>query len=213
MSDEPSQKPAKSGPTFAEQIGAKANRKLRARHGAHGVWFGLGMMGLIGWSVAIPTLLGAALGHWLDTRHAGRHRGRWRSWWRGWSSAASMRGTGSRRKTKRWPRATMSEALVLTGMAGVGLGAIFFGGLWWTVRKGVSANQPALWFFASWLLADGDCPLRVLRRRRGSCESAARLSRRIRPFTTGCDVADATIGRYPTPIGAGGWPCTLARIR
>jgi ATP synthase protein I len=31
------------------------------------------MMGLVGWSVAIPTLLGAALGHWLDTRHAGRH--------------------------------------------------------------------------------------------------------------------------------------------
>ena len=73
MSDEPSQKPAKSGPTFAEQIGAKANRKLRARRGAHGVWFGLGMMGLIGWSVAIPTLLGAALGHWLETRHPGRH--------------------------------------------------------------------------------------------------------------------------------------------
>ena len=49
----------------------------------------------------------------------------------------------------------MSEALALTGMAGVGLGAIFFGGLWWTVRKGVSANQPALWFFASWLLRTG----------------------------------------------------------
>ena len=73
MSDEPSQRPAKSGPTFAEQIGANAARKLRARRGSHGVWFGLGMMGLVGWSVAIPTLLGAALGHWLDTRHAGRH--------------------------------------------------------------------------------------------------------------------------------------------
>jgi predicted F0F1-ATPase subunit len=38
-----------------------------------GVWFGLGMMGLIGWSVAIPTLLGAALGIWLDSRHPGSH--------------------------------------------------------------------------------------------------------------------------------------------
>ena len=46
----------------------------------------------------------------------------------------------------------MTEALALTGMGGLGLGGIFFGGLWWTVRKGVSANQPALWFFASWLL-------------------------------------------------------------
>lgn len=38
-----------------------------------GVWFGLGMMGLIGWSVAIPTLLGAILGLWLDERHSGSH--------------------------------------------------------------------------------------------------------------------------------------------
>jgi len=29
------------------------------------------MMGLIGWSVVIPTLLGAALGLWLDKRHVG----------------------------------------------------------------------------------------------------------------------------------------------
>ena len=31
-------------------------------------------------------------------------------------------------------------------------GAIFFGGLWWTVRKGVSSRRPALWFFGSMLL-------------------------------------------------------------
>jgi ATP synthase protein I len=37
------------------------------------VWFGLGMMGLIGWSVALPTLLGAALGLWLDQRRANEH--------------------------------------------------------------------------------------------------------------------------------------------
>ena len=43
------------------------------RHGAQGVWFGLGMTGLIGWSVVVPTLLGAALGHWLDTHHPGPH--------------------------------------------------------------------------------------------------------------------------------------------
>ena len=36
--------------------------------------------------------------------------------------------------------------------AGLLLGAIFFGGLWWTVRKGVSSQQPALWFFGSLLL-------------------------------------------------------------
>ncbi len=53
---------------------AKATRKRKARcHPAPGVWFGLGMMGLIGWSVTIPTLLGAALGIWLDKRHSGPH--------------------------------------------------------------------------------------------------------------------------------------------
>ena len=42
--------------------------------------------------------------------------------------------------------------LVLAFLAGAGLGAVFFGGLWWTVRKGVSSKQPALWFFGSLLL-------------------------------------------------------------
>ena len=57
---------------FAVQVGDKATRKLRARrHGASGVWLGLGMMGLIGWSVAVPTVLGAALGLWLDEHYPG----------------------------------------------------------------------------------------------------------------------------------------------
>ena len=42
--------------------------------------------------------------------------------------------------------------LVLALVAGVLLGAMFFGGLWWTVRKGVSSEQPALWFLGSLLL-------------------------------------------------------------
>lgn len=74
MSDEPTTKRAVNGPTFAAQVGAKAARKLKARrHSSPGVWFGLGMMGVIGWSVAIPTLLGAGLGLWLDKHHAGEH--------------------------------------------------------------------------------------------------------------------------------------------
>ncbi|MEO7731455.1 MAG: ATP synthase subunit I [Kofleriaceae bacterium] len=48
----------------------------------------------------------------------------------------------------------MSEALtlILACAAGLGLGAMFFGGLWWTLRKGVSSQRPALWFFGSLLL-------------------------------------------------------------
>ena len=42
--------------------------------------------------------------------------------------------------------------MLLAWVVGVWLGAIFFGGLWWTVRKGVSSKNPALWFFGSLLL-------------------------------------------------------------
>ena len=72
---EPSEiKCAKDRTAFSREVGAKAARKLRARRNStQGVWFGLGMMGLIGWSVAVPTLLGAALGLWLDKHHPGKH--------------------------------------------------------------------------------------------------------------------------------------------
>ncbi len=48
----------------------------------------------------------------------------------------------------------MTEALSLASalLAGVLLGAMFFGGLWWAVRQGVSSTQPALWFLGSLLL-------------------------------------------------------------
>ena len=42
--------------------------------------------------------------------------------------------------------------LVLAWLAGGGLGVMFVGGLWWTIRKGVSSGRPALWFFGSVLL-------------------------------------------------------------
>jgi F1F0 ATPase subunit 2 len=44
----------------------------------------------------------------------------------------------------------VTYSLVL--LAGVLLGAVFFGGLWWTVQKGLTSNNPALWFFGSTLL-------------------------------------------------------------
>lgn len=74
MNDDPTGKTTKESPTFSEQVGAKASRKLKARRNSStGVWFGLGMMGLIGWSVVVPTLLGATLGIWLDKQHPGAH--------------------------------------------------------------------------------------------------------------------------------------------
>jgi ATP synthase protein I len=59
---------------FSRAVAAKAARKLRAqRNSTQGVWFGLGMMGLVGWSVAIPALAGTAFGIWLDSHHPGNH--------------------------------------------------------------------------------------------------------------------------------------------
>ncbi|MGB8621913.1 MAG: AtpZ/AtpI family protein [Paracoccaceae bacterium] len=55
-----------------DTVGRKAERRRRAREeGRHTVWFGVGMFGLVGWAVAVPTLAGVALGHWLDARFAG----------------------------------------------------------------------------------------------------------------------------------------------
>jgi len=50
-----------------EEITRKVDRRIKKRReGVPGAWFGLGMFGLIGWAVAVPTLLGIALGLWLD---------------------------------------------------------------------------------------------------------------------------------------------------
>lgn len=71
MTDTPPS-PRKDETDLAEQVGAKAARKLKAqRNATPGVWFGLGMIGLIGWSVVVPTLLGAALGIWIDRNYPG----------------------------------------------------------------------------------------------------------------------------------------------
>ncbi|MFH0907830.1 MAG: ATP synthase subunit I [bacterium] len=43
----------------------------------------------------------------------------------------------------------------VAGVAGLALGAFFFGGLWWTVRKGLSSQYPARWLFGSLLLRMG----------------------------------------------------------
>ena len=47
----------------------KSVRRARARRrGRDNIWSWMGMFGLVGWTVAIPTLLGVALGVFLDGR-------------------------------------------------------------------------------------------------------------------------------------------------
>jgi ATP synthase protein I len=74
MSNQPESERTTERHEFSNKVSAKAARMLKAqRHSTPGVWSGLGMMGLIGWSVVVPTLLGAALGIWLDTHYSGQH--------------------------------------------------------------------------------------------------------------------------------------------
>lgn len=57
---------------LARRIAHRAARRKQARRHRHrGTWFGLGMYGMVGWSIAIPTVLGVAVGLWIDDRWPG----------------------------------------------------------------------------------------------------------------------------------------------
>ena len=51
----------------------------------------------------------------------------------------------------------MTEASMLSValLAGILLGAIFYGGLWWTVRRGVSSRILGAWLIGSFALRSG----------------------------------------------------------
>ena len=54
---------------FRKEIGRKERRKLKARaQRKQSIWQGFSVFGLIGWSVAVPTVLFVLLGMWLDER-------------------------------------------------------------------------------------------------------------------------------------------------
>ncbi|MBK1883035.1 AtpZ/AtpI family protein [Luteolibacter pohnpeiensis] len=74
MNEQSSNPRSRTQSDFAGEIGSKAVRKIKARREAQNhVWFGLGMMGLIGWSVVVPTLAGTGLGLWLDKNFPSEH--------------------------------------------------------------------------------------------------------------------------------------------
>lgn len=54
---------------FSNEIANKEKRKINALENKSNVWFGLGMMGMVGWSVVVPVLFGALLGSWLDKKY------------------------------------------------------------------------------------------------------------------------------------------------
>lgn len=53
---------------FKDQVGKSAHRRVAARDSERNVLSWLGTFGIVGWSIALPTLAGIALGIWLDRR-------------------------------------------------------------------------------------------------------------------------------------------------
>jgi ATP synthase protein I len=69
----PRRAPITTTDNLRKQVQSKEQRKLHARRSKkEGLWFGLGTFGVVGWSVVIPTLLGLALGVWIDSGTDGR---------------------------------------------------------------------------------------------------------------------------------------------
>ena len=74
MPDRPDERSPSADPhSLSEEVGSRESRKVRARQTVdRTLWHGLGAAGVIGWSVAVPTLAGGLLGLWLDRHWPGR---------------------------------------------------------------------------------------------------------------------------------------------
>lgn len=51
-----------------EKIKKESEKKIKAREEGDQVMFGLGLFGIVGWSIAIPTVIGIAIGVFLDKK-------------------------------------------------------------------------------------------------------------------------------------------------
>ena len=55
---------------LSKNIRRREKRKMMARgEREESIWFGLGTFGIVGWSVSVPTIIGVALGIWLDRKY------------------------------------------------------------------------------------------------------------------------------------------------
>ena len=58
---------------FLDEINSKERRKIRAQSKKNrAIWMGLGLFGVIGWSVVVPTIIGVVIGLWLDRKSTGQ---------------------------------------------------------------------------------------------------------------------------------------------
>ena len=74
MDDQQPRNPGTSRTRFSKAVGNQEKRKLSAqRSKARSIWLGLGMLGIIGWSVAAPALAGVGIGLWIDHHFPSRY--------------------------------------------------------------------------------------------------------------------------------------------
>ena len=63
----PRERRLKLAEVFTRKVRIKEARRMRGRkQKEEGLWFGLSVFGIVGWSVVIPTLIGTAVGLWID---------------------------------------------------------------------------------------------------------------------------------------------------
>ena len=75
MSNLGSPSPPKLPPSaerMIRQVESRQASALRARNQKNDLWGSLAILGFVGWSVAVPTLVGVALGAWIDHRWPSR---------------------------------------------------------------------------------------------------------------------------------------------
>lgn len=74
MNDPSSKDLRRTEKEWEETVGSKETRKIEGRNRKdRSILFGLGMFGLVGWSVAIPTVIGIAIGVWIDAQTESRY--------------------------------------------------------------------------------------------------------------------------------------------
>ena len=73
MAEDPDRKAPPPEERFSAHVQHRAERHRKAeREKDRSIWFSLGLFGLVGWSIAVPTLIGVGLGLWIDARWPSR---------------------------------------------------------------------------------------------------------------------------------------------
>ena len=60
------------GDEFSDRVRRREQQRLDSQRRENPIWFGLGLVGVVGWSVTIPMVAATLLGVWLDAHYPSR---------------------------------------------------------------------------------------------------------------------------------------------